>query len=257
MASRLLLYGLGALLLVLAALSAPGIAAGLSRNAANTAAARACGWSESAPVAGSAWVEAAVARCKGDEVAALDAMRAALQAGPGRLNMARAMEPYNVEMARFAAGRYPQTAEAQFWLGDALRKEKRPEEAVAAYEKGLAIAPGEADTWLEVGNLYYARSDLPAAARAYDRACALKDSGYNGCSRAGDVYMEMKDYERAALSYAQSVAQIPYFWQPSEEGLVNALLAAGRSEEAIPHLRLLAEHGSKDAQDKLGRLGGR
>jgi tetratricopeptide (TPR) repeat protein len=164
------------------------------------------------------------------------------------------MEPDDADLARFAAARYPDKAEAHFWLGNALTKAGDKAGAIQAFEKGLALQP-DAQVWVELGRLYQSRDDYERAAAAYDQACLLKDMQANGCSGAGDLYLKMGKYEQAARSFQASIDQISYTWIPSEEGLVTALMALNRTEEAIPHLRVLADNGSTEARQTLERLG--
>ena len=52
----------------------------------------------------------------------------------------------------------------------------------------------------------------------------------------------------------QTLRQLPG-WKPGKWGLANALLAQGRTEEALPYLRQLAESGDQEAITTLQELG--
>tara|TARA_B100000029_G_scaffold386606_1_gene382469 strand:+ start:359 stop:631 length:273 start_codon:yes stop_codon:yes gene_type:complete len=58
-------------------------------------------------------------------------------------------------------------------LGSAYLMEDtgRPDDAIPFYEKALALAPGDAEIWIELGNAHW-RADEVAARRAYARAVA-------------------------------------------------------------------------------------
>ena len=48
----------------------------------------------------------------------------------------------------------------------------RPDDAIPFYEKALALAPGDAEIWIELGNAHWRLADEVAARRSYARAVA-------------------------------------------------------------------------------------
>ena len=48
----------------------------------------------------------------------------------------------------------------------------RPDDAIPFYEKALALAPDNAEIWIELGNAHWRLADEVAARRAYARAVA-------------------------------------------------------------------------------------
>ena len=59
-------------------------------------------------------------------------------------------------------------------LGSAYLMEDtgRPDDAIPFYEKALALAPGDAEIWIELGNAHRRLADEVGARRAYARALA-------------------------------------------------------------------------------------
>jgi tetratricopeptide (TPR) repeat protein len=112
-----------------------------------------------------------------------------------------------------------------------------------------------ADAWMSLGRLHEEQGDLQLAVEAYDQACAFVDNGKNGCPSAGRIYLATGMYDLAAARYEMSLRQIGEGWLPGREGLVKALLASGRTQEAIPHLTVLAASGSAEARETLSQLG--
>ena len=263
---RIDLFILTSLLVLLLAWRLPGLVDGIARNQAALRAVTGCGdhaagnqqaWLKPATggsVGHDAWLKLIQARCGGDEVAARAALKDALAVSDERLDVAHSMENDNVDLARFAADKYPNSAESHFWLGQALTKAGDKDGATRAYEQGLALQP-DAEMWLQLGLLYQAKDQYNQAVTAYDQACVLKDIEANGCSNAGELYLKMGNYELAAQRFQTSINDISQTWLPSEKGLVTALMALGRTQEAVPHLRILAEHGSTEAQQTLLKLG--
>lgn len=193
------------------------------------------------------------ARCRGDEAREEEAWRRLLAGAGARTDVIRAARPYDVSLARLAAERYPARAGAHFWLGDALREAGNRAAAVVAYEAGLALDPTAALIWDYVGRLYEDGGDLERAVYAYDQACYYVDRGKNGCLHAGRIYLEQGAYAEAAVRYRTSLQQLPGY-APARRGLVEALLAQGEIDEAVPHLEALAAQGDENAQKTLAQL---
>jgi predicted Zn-dependent protease len=201
------------------------------------------------------WLRASAAYCQGDEAAARDAWQQMLAASDARLPALRANAPQDVDLARAAAALYPENPIAQFWLGDALLQQGDAPGAIQAYEGGLAQDGTNANTWLVVGELYEGVGDWETAVSAYDQACYYVDRGKNGCPRAGRLYLAHDQYELAAQRFQDSLEQLPH-WPPAQKGLAEALIALGKSDEAIPYLQRLAENGDAEARQTLNQLQG-
>lgn len=196
---------------------------------------------------------AIAARCQGDEARQEEAWRQLLLASGARLDVARAARPQDAGLARLAAAQHPEMAIAHFWLGDALREEGNAKAASAAYEAGLALDPTAALIWDHVGRLYQDGGDLEKAVQAFDQACYHVDRGKNGCLRAAGLYLQWDMYEEAANRYRTSLQQLPGYG-PAHRGIAEALLALGRTEEALPHLQALADRDDEQAQQTLREL---
>lgn len=200
------------------------------------------------------WLIAQRANCQQDLQAAEVAWQQTLDASPERLSLIRSAVPYHLVLAQYAATRYPEQAEAFFWLGDAYKEQGDNLKAVQAYEAGLILQPEQdANAWMSVGRLYEAEGDWERAVHAYDQACHYVDRGKNGCPGAGRLYFEHEQYELAAQRYREAMQQLPY-WQPARLGLARTLLAMGQIEEARLHLTFLANEGNTIAQTLLNQL---
>jgi tetratricopeptide (TPR) repeat protein len=194
-----------------------------------------------------------LAQCQGRDDRAKALWSQMLAQTAMRMDLVRATWPWDVILARLATEMYPEQATASFWLGDALREEGDAIGAIAAYEAGLQLEPTAALVWDRVGRLYEDVGDPEKAVHAYDRACYYVDRGKNGCLHAGRVYLELNKYEEAADRYRTSLQQLPDY-ATARRGLIEALLALGRTEEALPHLQALADRGDEQAQQTLREL---
>ncbi len=202
-----------------------------------------------------AWLKAGAARCRGDAKGEQAAMSDMLAASDARLDLARLANPNDASLAALAASRYPHRADAHFWLAQALTERGDVDGAISEYKKGSALQGPNTDIWMTVGDLYQRKGNLRGAAAAYDQACLQANSDKNGCRRAGQVYLKLGENQLAADRLQKCLNQIGYTWLPVERELVSALYSMGRTKEAVPHLRVLAEHGSADAKEKLKQLG--
>ena len=149
-----------------------------------------------------------------------------------RLEVIRAAQPNNLELAYQAASLYPQNHYAQFWLAENLTEAGDKSGAIKAYENGLLWDKKNGLAWRKLGDLYNQEGDWENAVKAYDQACKLVDLGKNGCFMSGTIYLDHGYYDLAENKFRKSVDQLPD-WLPSKKGLVDALLAQGKIDEAL------------------------
>ena len=120
---------------------------------------------------------------------------------------------------------------------------------------GVALQPNDANDWLLLGELYVLQGDTAAAAHAYDQACRYVDHGKNGCPRAGTLHMQLHEYVQAAAAFQAAEQQAGAAFHTQERAAALALLAEGRTAEAVPILQALAQAGDAAAQQQLQQLG--
>ncbi|MBX7252603.1 MAG: hypothetical protein K1X50_11525, partial [Candidatus Promineofilum sp.] len=96
----------------------------------------------------------------------------------------------------------PDNPAAYFWLAS-LSAPDKPDEAVALYRQGLALAPGDGRRWLALAELLDGR-DEDGALDAYLQACLHGDPGANGCARAAAIVAARGDLETAIRYYRLS-----------------------------------------------------
>ncbi len=161
----------------------------------------------------------------------------------------RSLSPESEQLALAAVEKQPRDAAGYFWLA-ALLAEDDINTAIAQYEQGLDLAPENGTRWVELGKLRETAGDVDGAIVAYDQACFLVDRWKKGCPRAARLLMAQKKFEEAEKHWRMTIEQVPY-WLPAKRGLVDALLATGRTEEAIPYLKILADEGDNEAREQL------
>ena len=200
------------------------------------------------------WFAALQSMCAGDAEKEKRALIQALANSATRLNAVRALMPEEIELAALAAETHPNNSQAQFWYGNLLAASGNRAEAILAYERGLEFKPLDGVAWVFLGGLYEDSGDWGAALQAYDKGCLYHDRGGNGCPSAGRIYLQHQFYELAVDRYQRSIQQIRGFYAPSEYGLAMALISLDRSDEAIPHLKELANRGDEKGTKALEKL---
>jgi predicted Zn-dependent protease len=199
------------------------------------------------------WLQAIIVKCAGDTTVNQAALKKALAIAPSYIELVRTQAPENLTLARSAVEHYPTEPIALFWLADLLAEQEDTDDAIDAYERGLVGDEQNGLMWVRLGRQYEEKGDWETAVQAFDKGCHYVDQGKNGCPAAGRLYLAHNQYELAAQRYRDSLLQLPGY-APAKRGLVEALLALGRTDEALPYLRELAADGDADAQQKLDDL---
>jgi tetratricopeptide (TPR) repeat protein len=82
-----------------------------------------------------------------------------------------ALDHFDAAIAAGAAG----DPDAHVGRGVALRKLGHEDQALLAYRRGTALAPGRSDIWYNVGNLHLARGEIAQAINAFERVIHIGD----------------------------------------------------------------------------------
>ncbi|MEO1148295.1 MAG: tetratricopeptide repeat protein, partial [Cyanobacteria bacterium J06638_22] len=161
-------------------------------------------------------------------------------------------------------------------LGIVYRDMKRYEEAIAAYEKAIALDETYATPHNNLGIVYRDMKRYEEAIAAYEKTIALDETNAYPHNELGDVYRDMKRYEEAIAAYKKVGELEPNSaYSKTEIGLTYALqnqlddahsawkdafslfedenwdnlhkalytLALGESELGLQHLETLLETG--------------
>ncbi len=132
-------------------------------------------------------------------------------------------------------------------MGLALRSLGRDDEALAAYDEGLALDPEFAELWLNKGYiLTVARNDPEAAIACYERAIALRPGWAEALFNMGNLLLtSRRDRAGARARYEESLKANPRFY-PALYGLGNLLYDLGDLAGAERRLRAAIEANPRE-----------
>ena len=174
-------------------------------------------------------------------------------------------------------GKIPNVAEIHNNLGASLQQMQRHEEALASYDKAIALKPDYANAHYNRGSILKQMKRQREALASYDRAIALNPGHAEAHNSRGIVLQELRRYAEALSSYDKAIAINPSHAQ-AHNNRGTALMSTGDMKEAeqmflkasalkpdfadpMFNLAVIREHRSADDPDVknirslLGRAG--
>ncbi len=103
----------------------------------------------------------------------------------------------------------PDLAEAWLGRGNIFSELKRHDDALAAYDKALALKPDLAEAWLGRGHVFrnFKRNDDALA--AYDKALVLKPDFAEAWLSRGHVLSDLRRYDDAFAAFDKALPRLP------------------------------------------------
>jgi predicted O-linked N-acetylglucosamine transferase (SPINDLY family) len=135
-----------------------------------------------------------------------------------------------------AAGYFQQAATQYCQLALACFNRRQLSEAVAYYQKALALQPTAPDIYTNLGNVYQDLGQVEAAIASYRQALALKPDSAEAHNNLGNMYKRQGQLAEASSHYQQAVALRPDLAE-TYNNLGNVLKDQGRILEAIAAYR--------------------
>jgi len=117
-------------------------------------------------------------------------------------------------------------------MGIILYSLERYEEAIASYDKAVAINPNDDWAWVFRGIMLGGLERYEEAIASYDKAIAINPNHDEAWNNRGNALGELGRYEEAIASYDKAIAVNPNF-DLAWHNRGNALGELGRYEEAI------------------------
>jgi predicted O-linked N-acetylglucosamine transferase (SPINDLY family) len=131
-----------------------------------------------------------------------------------------------------ATVREPDGADGFVNRGNLLRKQRRHEEALAAYAQAIRLNPGHVEAFITSGNVFQELRRFGEALASYERAIALAPDRADAFYNQGIAFKELKRLDEAVASYDQVIALDPnYVRAYNNKGNVLQLLR--RFEESL------------------------
>lgn len=107
----------------------------------------------------------------------------------------------------------PDFIEARFNLGNALSASQRREEAIACYQVLLELQPSHAGAYSNLGLLYHQQHQIEESKRAYEQAIAIDPHQVESLYNLGNLYKTEQDFDQAVSYYQQALNLNPNFAQ--------------------------------------------
>lgn len=146
--------------------------------------------------------------------------------------------------------RYPDNETGHHAVAAALMRLRRYDEAEKALKKALELNPRFASAWHNLGKLHVARGDWPKAIDAFEKALAIRPGEQRDLLALASTLADSKNLERADSVVREAIALAP---QSAAPLVVRAKIAAQRArfDEAIADVRRALELDPDDGEALL------
>jgi protein O-mannosyl-transferase len=140
-------------------------------------------------------------------------------------------------------------------LGMLQQESGRLDDAIASYDRALALDPTAADVHRNRGNALAAQGRVDAAIASFGTALRLDPSDARTHNSLGNTLAAAGRHDEAIGEYQSAIARDPRY-ADAHSNLANVLLMVGRRDEARSHYEqaLAVDPGFAEAQRNLGIL---
>ena len=158
-----------------------------------------------------------------------------------------------IELLDTVVARLPEDVDARFWLGNALQRAGRLQDAETHYRSVLMLADDHADAHYQLGGICHRLARLVEAVECYRRSIALQPNSPAMHSDLGVALEAQGRFEEAAQSLRRALTIDPYHAE-AHFNLGNTLKELGQLDDAIDCYRRAIELRADfvDALDNLG-----
>ena len=154
---------------------------------------------------------------------------------------------------RRLVGAFPQDERAHQQLATFLFGQQRWPDAIAEYEKTIAIAPAYSAPYNQLGYAYRSTEQFDQAETAFRKYIELIPDDPNPYDSYAELLLKLGRYEESIAQYEKALAHDPAF-AASFVGIATNLDLLGRHDEARARLEQLYAQAKNDGQ-RRGALG--
>ncbi len=131
----------------------------------------------------------------------------------------------------------------------------RVREALDIQRQVTALAPDDAQGFLQLGLLHRREGEIPQATLALERARSLAPADPNACAALAEIYLDAKRFEEAMRECKSLIALVPAS-VPARQVLSSIYFHRGQMERALDVLREIVRLSPMDSIShlKLGML---
>lgn len=136
----------------------------------------------------------------------------------------------------------PNTPEARYRLGRALREQNRLNEAIVEFKKAIELKPNHSYAYNSLGIIYYRQNKLEKAITAYEKAINIYPQNTEAYGNLGHIYAKLNRWKDAIRVYQKAIDIAPadrydlIAWARNYKA--DSLLEMGRISDAITEYRI-------------------
>ena len=131
--------------------------------------------------------------------------------------------------------------------GNALVELKRPAEALPHFAEAVRLAPNHARAWYNYGRALFDTGDAPGAIARFERALQLEPGSAETHNAIGNAFFQL-DRPREAIPHYEAAVRLDPRHADAHYNCGSACLEAGRVDEAITHFAAAAKLKPQDAE---------
>ena len=145
--------------------------------------------------------------------------RAVQQAQPNQPQISQSQASKIIDLERLTRNQ-PDNATPWQQLGNAYYDANRPENAISAYNKSLALDDSSADVWTDLGTMYRRTGQYQKAIDSYNSALMIDPIHANALFNKGIVYVhDLKQKEKGVAVWEKLLAANPSVKTPQGQPL--------------------------------------
>jgi len=134
----------------------------------------------------------------------------------------------------------PDCIEAWYNLGYAYSLSDRPEDALIAYDEGLAIDNMIFELWFNKATVLYEMRDFKAALTCYEKAVEIRPDDPEAWNNLGNCHSRLGEGKKAIEAYTRAVALKPDYAE-AFYNKANAHFIEGEHERAVAYAEVAVE----------------